>query len=534
MRTLLIGFSLAILAVGQHPTSGRPSAPKKTATHAKALVIGNSNYTSLDKLEPTSARDASAVADALRGLGFDVTLAVNVPDRKTFDSVIAEFAIGKLQAGDLAVFYFSGHGFSVGPEDYLAPTAFQKGSDTGTAQLTAEPITNVIDYFKMASLRILLLDACRENYSVLKGNGANGIWSLPDFVPPQASGSLVAYATSSGFPASPDSPAGLSFYTSYLIESFKTQPDIKTAIYTAKDLTVEASHRTQIPEIHDAVDWKLMPADIIHGTAKSGGSGSSETELVSQLLKDLCVRGVLTQPAEWEESTAVYASVLEIRQHAADLVNQLSATSKALRPAEEIQIAARDVLQNPAVFPQGAGTTMARIDQKAYAAICKFREAIAEARHQLEQDYSLANQCPERIGCPAWTDGQAMSIAPPETPKEFTEEMLNAALRKNVSPRGGITAPRWTLWLDLPPEYRQVVSHVTYKFPDTYRVSMGPYHPPDAPKSISVVSWEANGCSTQGTVTVEFKTGFELTSNFNLCLVPAENEAPNRHNSTTY
>src|SRR2546422_6390644 len=86
-----------------------------------ALVIGNSNYTNLASI-PSAMADAEMMRHRLVELGFDVDFHLDV--RTVFQSeqdVLPSFR-QKLTTGDFIVFYFSGHGFSYGADNFIAPT----------------------------------------------------------------------------------------------------------------------------------------------------------------------------------------------------------------------------------------------------------------------------------------------------------------------------------------------------------------------------------------------------------------------------
>ena len=92
-----------------------------------ALVIGNSNYTNVQKL-PNPTKDASAIAALLKGAGFDVVEAemnlTNVAMRRT----VRKFTAIARNA-NIAVVYYAGHGIEVGGVNYLIPIDAQLGSD---------------------------------------------------------------------------------------------------------------------------------------------------------------------------------------------------------------------------------------------------------------------------------------------------------------------------------------------------------------------------------------------------------------------
>ena len=128
-----------------------------------ALVVGNDAYTNFGRL-PGSLTDAEQMRDLLgKTLGFKVDYVVDVD---TFDNFVekhlAPFA-SKISPGDLVVFYFSGHGFAYGANNFLVPTAapgLVRPSDVTRAFLPESAIRLFLKD-RAPGLIIVLLDACR-------------------------------------------------------------------------------------------------------------------------------------------------------------------------------------------------------------------------------------------------------------------------------------------------------------------------------------------------------------------------------------
>lgn len=86
-----------------------------------ALVIGNSAYQSAKPLTTTVA-DAAAVADTMRGAGYDVTLLKDVR-RSDLGQVMRDF-LDKVAAGGskaVAFVYYAGYAAQSGSDNYLVP-----------------------------------------------------------------------------------------------------------------------------------------------------------------------------------------------------------------------------------------------------------------------------------------------------------------------------------------------------------------------------------------------------------------------------
>lgn len=95
LKLLLLGL-LTLSAFGDFAR-----VPKRIA-----LVIGNRDYSIQRLVNPVN--DAAAMDAALRGLGFETRLALNV-DAKTFKQELNPF-YGRISKEDVALFYFSGNG----------------------------------------------------------------------------------------------------------------------------------------------------------------------------------------------------------------------------------------------------------------------------------------------------------------------------------------------------------------------------------------------------------------------------------------
>jgi tetratricopeptide (TPR) repeat protein len=151
----------ALAAPHIQTTTIASAAPAGDLGRRVALVIGNSNYTAVAAL-PNPRRDAQALAEALRAVGFTtVTLANDLPRDKLVDT-LRSFAADAEKA-DWAVIYFAGHGIEVAGVNYLIPVDARLLSDRD-AQFEAVSLDQALGAVEGArKLRLVLLDACREN-----------------------------------------------------------------------------------------------------------------------------------------------------------------------------------------------------------------------------------------------------------------------------------------------------------------------------------------------------------------------------------
>jgi tetratricopeptide (TPR) repeat protein len=126
-----------------------------------ALVIGNSGYINVPAL-PNPERDANAVADALRAIGFDkVTLEINDTHEKLVNA-LRNFAHDAENA-EWATVYYAGHGIEMNGVNYLIPVDAKLATDRDV-QFEAVPFDQVMASLEGAKkLKLVLLDACRDN-----------------------------------------------------------------------------------------------------------------------------------------------------------------------------------------------------------------------------------------------------------------------------------------------------------------------------------------------------------------------------------
>ena len=136
------------------------------------------------------------MADALGGLGFDVTLALDA-DQKAMKYAIVEFGEKLATAGKDAVglFFYAGHGLQVDGQNYLVPLAAEIDKESHVA-IEAVSAGWVLGEMEFAGNRMnfVILDACRNN--PLSRSFRSATRGLARMDAPR--GSIVAYSTAPG------------------------------------------------------------------------------------------------------------------------------------------------------------------------------------------------------------------------------------------------------------------------------------------------------------------------------------------------
>ena len=139
-----------------------------TGAHAQqrrvALVIGNDTYENVAPLQK-ARNDARAMAKELEQLGFDVVKAEDL-GRRAISRAVLELE-KRIQPGDVALFFYAGHGFSIEGRNYLLPVDIPapEPGEEAIVQDEAFLADELADRFRKAgaSTAILVLDACRDN-----------------------------------------------------------------------------------------------------------------------------------------------------------------------------------------------------------------------------------------------------------------------------------------------------------------------------------------------------------------------------------
>lgn len=183
----------------------RNAIPEVTASHLVrlALVIGDSNYSSLPKLV-NPANDARAIADLLRKMGFNTKLVLDASELDLRREV-RKFANDTAKA-DIAFVFYAGHGAQVSGENYVLPVDIDIPRTDVDIQLTGLKIDDLVNSIR-AKTKVIFLDACRDNPALFK-NLVKGRGAYPTGLAPAVASNLnqvdpgggvfIAYATDAG------------------------------------------------------------------------------------------------------------------------------------------------------------------------------------------------------------------------------------------------------------------------------------------------------------------------------------------------
>ena len=124
-----------------------------------ALVVGNSTYANIGRL-PNPENDAADISSALRRLGFEVTTEFDA-DRVELTEALRAFT--RRSAGaDVSLVFYAGHGIEMDGVNYLVPVDARLERDVDV-RYEAVILEDLLASTLGASLRLVILDACRNN-----------------------------------------------------------------------------------------------------------------------------------------------------------------------------------------------------------------------------------------------------------------------------------------------------------------------------------------------------------------------------------
>jgi uncharacterized caspase-like protein len=256
LRAALAAGGVALLpraAAAQQKVSALLRAPRR------ALVIGNSAYRVSPLKNP--ANDARAMSDALKAMGFEVTLALDLP-RDAMLAAAREYTDSLAKAKPVGLFYYAGHGMQLAWRNYLLPVDATVGSMDEVRGRCLD-VNTVIEGIARAAnpMNLIVLDACRENpfgrdFRVEQ----KGLSQLD-----APAGTFLAYATSPGNVAS-DGAGANGLYTENLLREMRV-PEAKIEdVFKRVRLGVRrTSNGAQVPWESTSLEddfWFIPPKEL--------------------------------------------------------------------------------------------------------------------------------------------------------------------------------------------------------------------------------------------------------------------------------
>lgn len=210
------------------PLLAAASAPAHAAAGSRvALVIGNADYKVGNLKNPVN--DAKAVAESLRGLGFEVTERVDASLREMLEA-FQQFSL-RSKSADVRVVYYAGHGVQIKGRNYLLPvdTEIRAEDEMPSKSANLNELLDRLGAIKQG-INVVILDACRNNpFSGSEIVGPDGRrlkfrGVTPSGLAPVEAplGSMVAFSTAPGGVALDNPNESHSLYTKHLLENLQS------------------------------------------------------------------------------------------------------------------------------------------------------------------------------------------------------------------------------------------------------------------------------------------------------------------------
>ena len=234
-----------------------------------ALVVGNSTYAHIGRL-PNPDNDARDISSALRRLGFEVTTELDA-DREELTEALRQFT--RQSAGaDVSLVFYAGHGIEMDGVNYLVPVDARLERDVDVRFETVT-VDDLLVSTTGASLRLVLLDACRNNPLArsMQRTAATRTVSGGSFADLNedllGDETLVAYAAAAGTTAA-DGRGRNSPYTAALLSHLETPLEIGLLFRRVRAQVLASTNGAQRPhEYHSLVSEHYLARTLATGTS---------------------------------------------------------------------------------------------------------------------------------------------------------------------------------------------------------------------------------------------------------------------------
>jgi uncharacterized caspase-like protein/uncharacterized protein YgiM (DUF1202 family) len=253
-----------------------------------ALVLGNGTYVHATPL-PNPPRDARAVAEEMRQLGFEVLEGIDL-DRAATEGLLRQFA-DRLQGASVGLFYYAGHGLQVNGRNYLAPVDAQldEEQDLYFEAFDVELVLQLLERESRTSL--IFLDACRDNplaRNLARSMGparsqgvGRGLAQVDSGI-----GTLIAYATQPNNVAY-DGTGEHSPFTAAVLE-YVGEPglEVRQMLSRVRETVIKNTDGRQVPWDHSSLtsDFYFVPEQQVAARTPPAPAPALGSDAVSEII----------------------------------------------------------------------------------------------------------------------------------------------------------------------------------------------------------------------------------------------------------
>jgi hypothetical protein len=217
LRSLCLLLAIGAPAVAQGVREAARVSPANTGRRI-ALVIGNRAYPR--KPLVNSVNDARELGALFQDqLGFRTTVKTDLNQEGMVRAV--EDFLSQVQSGDVALFYYAGHGMQIDGQNLLLPVDFDATDDIA-AKIRGYQANQISGRLRGrgARMAIVILDACRDNpFRSWRSDSGGGLAGM------SGSGAFIAFAADEGKTAEDNPRDRNGLFTKHLLAELR-QPGL--------------------------------------------------------------------------------------------------------------------------------------------------------------------------------------------------------------------------------------------------------------------------------------------------------------------
>jgi uncharacterized caspase-like protein len=413
MRRLII-FATCVLALC---LANRAALADKRV----ALIIGNSNYQNVPALT-NPANDAASITEMFRKASFDVVESRRDLKYMEMRRALRDFT-DKARGADIAVVYFAGHGLEVDGTNYVVPVdaVLERDSDVDDEAISLNRILLAAD--PATKLRLIILDACRDNPFAKKMKRSISSRSLGrGLVGVEANrpNTFIAFAAKEGSTASDGDGKNSPFSAALLRHLIIPGLDIRKAFGFVRDDVMSETGNQQEPYTTNSLggnDVTLVPAPAAAPVA--AGNANADIRADYELAERVGTREA------WDSFLAVnpagfYADLAKAQR------NKLAAEAARIAATEKARAATEEQARLAAEGAKASDQAKAAAQSKA----AEEARLVAEKKKQLEDaKLAAAQEAKTAAQAKATEDAERARLAA-ENKKQADEALAAANARK--------------------------------------------------------------------------------------------------------
>lgn len=252
------GFRAVLLSVFLSVLASVALAESDAATRV-ALVIGNSGYAANPLINPVN--DAEDMATRLQEIGYQVygDGPMLEQDLRGMQVAIRDFT-RSLNPGDLAVVYYSGHGFEYKGTNYLIPIDNEEIQFADDVPDWSYPAPRLLERIAATGATgVIILDACRNNPLPERGGARDAGVGLARMETPAGASAFIMYSAGPGQTAS-DGEGRNGLFTAALLEALEDpHRRIDDIMYEVSYSVRNATQGRQVPWLEFAFAGEIPP-----------------------------------------------------------------------------------------------------------------------------------------------------------------------------------------------------------------------------------------------------------------------------------